>query len=242
MLCAFIGWLFIPFNDLGSLITINLPIMFLLAVSSIGVYGIIFAGWASNSQYPFLGSLRSTAQMISYELVMGIVILCICLLSESFSLVDIVEAQRDIWFFFVQSPIFFIFLFAAVAETNRPPLDEAEAESEIVSGYNTDFGAVGFTIFFISEYSNVILMSAMMVVLFFGGWLPPMFLSSFSTPLWCSFWFSIKTICVMSLFVWARASFPRLRYDQLMTLTWKRLLPLALSCLVAVAIAVWITR
>lgn len=244
MLSGFIGWLFIPFNDFGSLLTINLPIMFILAVSSIGVYGIIFAGWSSNSQFPFLGALRATAQMISYELVMGIVILCLCILSQSFTLVGIVEAQRDIWFILVQLPIFFIFLFAAVAETNRPPLDHAEAESELVSGYNTEYGALGFTIFFIAEYANVILMSAMIVILFFGGWLPPFpmfdFLAELSTPAWCCFWFASKTILVMLLFVWVRACFPRIRYDQLMAFTWKTLLPLALGCLVAVAFGVWL--
>lgn len=244
MLSGFLGWLFIPFNNFGSLLVINLPIMFILAVSSIGAYGIIFAGWSSNSQFPFLGALRATAQMISYELVMGIVILCLCILSQSFTLVGIVEAQHDIWFILVQLPIFFIFLFAAVAETNRPPLDHAEAESELVSGYNTEYGALGFTIFFIAEYANVILMSAIIVILFFGGWMPPFpmfdFLAELSTPAWCCFWFASKTILVMLFFVWVRACFPRMRYDQLMAFTWKTLLPLSLSCLVAVAFGVWL--
>jgi NADH-quinone oxidoreductase subunit H len=221
MLC----WSLIPF-DYGIVISdINLGILFLFAFSSLGVYGIIMSGWASNSKYSFLGSLRSSAQFISYEISMGLLLVPIILISESFNISYIVLSQLDIFYFITFFPFFILFLITALAETNRVPFDLPEAESELVSGYNVEYSSIGFTFFFLAEYSNIILMSSIIVILFLGGWLP--FLSLFE--LTGSFYFSIKLLFIMFFFIWIRATLPRYRYDQLMFLGWKVILPLSLA-------------
>jgi NADH-quinone oxidoreductase subunit H len=220
MLC----WSLVPF-DYGIVISdINLGVLFLFAFSSLGVYGIIMSGWASNSKYSFLGSLRSSAQFISYEVSMGLLLVPIVLISESFNITSIVLSQLDIFYFVTLFPFFVLFLITALAETNRVPFDLPEAESELVSGYNVEYSSVGFTLFFLAEYSNIILMSSIIVFLFLGGWLPLFF--SFLAG---SFYFSIKLLFVMFFFVWVRATLPRYRYDQLMLLGWKVILPLSLA-------------
>jgi len=219
MLC----WSLIPF-DYGIVVSdINLGILFLFAFSSLGVYGIIMSGWASNSKYSFLGSLRSSAQFISYEISMGLLLIPIILISGSFNITSIVLSQFDIFYFITFFPFFILFLITALAETNRVPFDLPEAESELVSGYNVEYSSIGFTFFFLAEYSNIILMSSIIVILFLGGWLP------FFIGLSGSFYFSIKLLCVMFFFVWIRATLPRYRYDQLMLLGWKVILPLSLA-------------
>lgn len=219
MLC----WSLIPF-DYGIVISdINLGILFLFAFSSLGVYGIIMSGWASNSKYSFLGSLRSSAQFISYEISMGLLLIPIILVSGSFNITSIVLSQLDIFYFITFFPFFLLFLITALAETNRVPFDSPEAESELVSGYNVEYSSIGFTFFFLAEYSNIILMSSIIVILFLGGWLP------FFVNLSSSFFFSIKLLFVMFFFVWVRATLPRYRYDQLMLLGWKVILPLSLA-------------
>lgn len=219
MLC----WSLIPF-DYGIVISdINLGILFLFAFSSLGVYGIIMSGWASNSKYSFLGSLRSSAQFISYEISMGLLLIPIILVSGSFNITSIVLSQLDIFYFITFFPFFLLFLITALAETNRVPFDLPEAESELVSGYNVEYSSIGFTFFFLAEYSNIILMSSIIVILFLGGWLP------FFVSLSSSFFFSIKLLFVMFFFVWVRATLPRYRYDQLMLLGWKVILPLSLA-------------
>jgi NADH-quinone oxidoreductase subunit H len=220
MLC----WSLVPF-DYGIVISdINLGVLFLFAFSSLGVYGIIMSGWASNSKYSFLGSLRSSAQFISYEVSMGLLLVPLVLISESFNITSIVLSQLDIFYFVTLFPFFALFLITALAETNRVPFDLPEAESELVSGYNVEYSSVGFTLFFLAEYSNIILMSSIIVFLFLGGWLPLFF--SFLAG---SFYFSIKLLLVMFFFVWVRATLPRYRYDQLMLLGWKVILPLSLA-------------
>jgi NADH-quinone oxidoreductase subunit H len=220
MLC----WSLIPF-DYGIVISdINLGILFLFAFSSLGVYGIIMSGWASNSKYSFLGSLRSSAQFISYEISMGLLLVPIIMISESFNISNIVLSQLDIFYFITFFPFFILFLITALAETNRVPFDLPEAESELVSGYNVEYSSIGFTFFFLAEYSNIILMSSIIVILFLGGWLPFFFFN-----LTGSFFFSIKLLFVMFFFVWIRAILPRYRYDQLMFLGWKVILPLSLA-------------
>lgn len=220
MLC----WSLIPF-DYGIVISdINLGILFLFAFSSLGVYGIIMSGWASNSKYAFLGSLRSSAQFISYEISMGLLIVPVILISESFNISNIVLSQLDIYYFITFFPFFILFLITALAETNRVPFDLPEAESELVSGYNVEYSSIGFTFFFLAEYSNIILMSSIIVILFLGGWLPFLIVG-----LSGSFYFSIKLLFVMFFFVWVRATLPRYRYDQLMFIGWKVILPLSLA-------------
>jgi len=220
MLC----WSLIPF-DYGIVISdINLGILFLFAFSSLGVYGIIMSGWASNSKYAFLGSLRSSAQFISYEISMGLLIVPIVLISESFNISSIVLSQSSIYYFIPFFPFFILFLITALAETNRVPFDLPEAESELVSGYNVEYSSIGFTFFFLAEYSNIILMSSIIVILFLGGWLPFLFYG-----LAGSFYYSIKLLFIMFFFVWVRATLPRYRYDQLMFIGWKIILPLSLA-------------
>jgi NADH-quinone oxidoreductase subunit H len=219
MLC----WSLIPF-DFGIVISdINLGILFLFAFSSLGVYGIIMSGWASNSKYAFSGSLRSSAQFISYEISMGLLLIPIILVSESFNISNIVLCQSNIFFFIPFFPFFILFLITGLAETNRVPFDLPEAESELVSGYNVEYSSIGFTFFFLAEYSNIILMSSIIVILFLGGWLP------FFIEISGSFYFSIKLLFVMFFFIWIRATLPRYRYDQLMFLGWKVILPLSLA-------------
>lgn len=228
------GWGVIPFFNYGVLSDLNIGILYLFAISSLGVYGIILAGWSSNSRYAFLGALRSSAQMISYEVSMGLILMVILLYVGSLNLRSIILYQTDVWFIIPFFPFAVLFFVSILAETNRPPFDLPEAEAELVSGYNVEYSSVGFALFFIGEYSNVILMSSIFVVLFLGGWLPfPIFsfyfFSSFLyTNFFCVFFFSVKILFLLFIFIWVRASFPRYRYDQLMRLGWKIFLPFSL--------------
>ena len=225
---ALIAWAVIPFDAGVVLADINVGILYLFAISSLGVYGVIMAGWASNSKYPFLGALRSAAQMVSYEVSMGFVIITVVLFAGSLNLTDIVEAQRDGWFVFsLLLPMFVVFFISILAETNRSPFDLPEGESELVAGFFVEYSAMSFALFFLGEYANMILMSAMTALLFLGGWLPPIDIAPFN---WIPgpVWFAAKIALVLFCFLWVRATFPRFRYDQLMRLGWKVFLPLSL--------------
>lgn len=225
---SLIGWSVIPYDKYSLLADINLGILFLLAISSLGVYGIIMSGWSSNSKYAFLGGLRSTAQMVSYEVSLGFIITIIITCCGSFNLSLIIESQQNVWFVIPFFPLFLMFFTSALAETNRHPFDLPEAEAELVSGYNVEYSAMGFALFSLGEYSNMLLMSALNSILFFGGWLAPF---SFLTFIPGSLWFSIKICFFVLLFIVMRAALPRYRYDQLMGLGWKVFLPLSLSYL-----------
>jgi NADH-quinone oxidoreductase subunit H len=233
-LLSLISWPVIPITEYQVLANLNFGVLYLFAISSLGVYGIIIAGWSSNSKYAFLGSLRSAAQMISYEVSIGLIIISVLLCTGSLNLIDIVNAQKEIWFMFSLFPAFIMFFISALAETNRPPFDLPEAEAELVSGYNVEYSSMTFALFFLGEYSNIILMCSFIVVLFLGGWLPPTSLFLFKLfPQ--AFWFAIKVFLFLFAFIWVRASLPRYRYDQLMTLGWKVFLPLSLGWVVFVA-------
>ena len=225
---SLIGWSVIPYDKYSVLADINLGILFLLAISSLGVYGIIMSGWSSNSKYAFLGGLRSTAQMVSYEVSLGFIITIIITCCGSFNLSLIIESQKNIWFIIPFLPLFLMFFTSALAETNRHPFDLPEAEAELVSGYNVEYSAMGFALFSLGEYSNMLLMSALNSILFFGGWLAPLDILMFIPG---SFWFSIKICFFVLLFIVMRAALPRYRYDQLMGLGWKVFLPLSLAYL-----------
>ena len=226
---SLISWVVIPFGFGMFFTELNIGILYLLAISSLGVYGIIIGGWSSNSKYSFLGALRSTAQMISYELTIGFSILSVVICAKSLNLISIVLAQTTIWYCFPLFPLFLIFFIACLAETNRHPFDLPEAEAELVSGYNVEYSAMGFALFFLGEYSNMLLMSSLTSILFLGGWLAPFpFSIKFINFLPGSFWFSIKICFFIILFVVARAILPRYRYDQLMRLGWKIFLPFTL--------------
>jgi len=231
---ALVGWAVIPFDDGLVLADINVGVLYLFAISSLGVYGIIMAGWASNSKYAFLGALRSAAQMVSYEVSIGFVIITVLLCVGSLNLSDIVRAQEGLWFCIPLFPMFIIFFISALAETNRAPFDLPEAEAELVAGYNVEYSAMTFALFFLGEYANMILMSGMTTVLFLGGWLPLIDIEPFN---WIPgpIWFALKITAVLFVFIWVRATFPRFRYDQLMRLGWKVFLPLSLFAVVAVA-------
>ena len=231
---SLVAWAVIPFDVGIVLADINVGIMFLFAISSLGVYGIVMSGWASNSRYSFLGAMRSAAQMVSYEISMGFVIVTVLMCVGSLNLTAIVEAQRDVWFVFPLLPMAVVFFISTLAETNRHPFDLPEAEAEIVAGYQTEYSAMTFALFFLGEYANMILMSAMTAVLFLGGWLPPMDIAIFN---WLPgpIWFALKIVFLLFVFVWVRATFPRYRYDQLMRLGWKVFLPLSLFWLVLTA-------
>ena len=224
---AVVAWAVIPFDKGVVLADINVGILYLFAISSLGVYGIIMAGWASNSVYPFLGALRSAAQMVSYEVSIGFVIITVLLCVGSLNISDVVEAQRTVWFCIPLLPMFVIFFISGLAETNRAPFDLPEAEAELVSGYNVEYSSMTFALFFLGEYANMILMSAMTVILFLGGWLPPMDVAPLN---WIPgpIWFGLKIAFVLFCFLWIRATFPRYRYDQLMRLGWKVFLPFSL--------------
>lgn len=225
---SLIGWSVIPYDKYSLLADINLGILFLLAISSLGVYGIIMSGWSSNSKYAFLGGLRSTAQMVSYEVSLGFIITIIITCCGSFNLSLIIESQQNVWFIIPFLPLFLMFFTSALAETNRHPFDLPEAEAELVSGYNVEYSAMGFALFSLGEYSNMLLMSALNSILFFGGWLAPF---KFLTFIPGSFWFSTKICFFVLLFIVMRAALPRYRYDQLMGLGWKVFLPLSLAYL-----------
>ena len=233
-LLSLIAWAAIPFNPGVVVADLNLGILYIFAVSSLGVYGIITAGWSSNSKYAFLGCLRSAAQMVSYEVSIGLIIICVILCVGSLNLTDIVLAQRQVWFVIPLFPLCFLFFISCLAETNRDPFDLPEAEAELVAGYNVEYSSMGFALFFLGEYANMILMSSLCAILFFGGWLPPFDFILFH---WIpgGFWFAIKICFFLFCFVWIRAAFPRYRYDQLMTLGWKVFLPLSLAWVVFVA-------
>ena len=228
---ALIGWAVIPFDDGWVLADINVGILYLFAISSLGVYGVIMAGWASNSKYAFLGALRSAAQMVSYEISMGFVIVTVLLCVGSLNLTDIVLAQKDLWFVVPLLPMFVIFFVSTLAETNRAPFDLAETESEIVAGFFLEYSSLPFALFFLGEYANMILLSSITTILFLGGWLPIVDVAPFN---WIPgiFWFAGKVALLLFCFLWIRATFPRYRYDQLMRLGWKVFLPLSLGAVV----------
>ena len=228
---SLVGWAVIPFDNGIVLSNINVGILYLFAVSTLGVYGIIMSGWASNSMYAFFGSLRSAAQMISYEVSIGFIIISVLLSVGSLNLTDIVLAQKNIWFFIPHFPMMVIFFISTLAETNRAPFDLPEAEGELVSGYHVEYSSMPFALFFLGEYANIVLMSAMTVILFFGGWLPP-FNFDFFYIIPGYIWFFAKVSFFIFLFFWIRATFPRFRYDQLMRLGWKVFLPLSLFWLI----------
>jgi len=231
---AMVAWAVIPFGPGIVLANINVGILYLFAISSLGVYGIVMAGWASNSKYPFLGALRSAAQMVSYEVSIGFVIITVLLCVGSLNLSDIVLAQRHIWFAVPLLPMFVVFFISGLAETNRPPFDLPESESELVAGYFAEYSSMTFALFFLGEYGNMILVSATISILFLGGWLPLVDIAPFN---WIPgpIWFAAKICLVLFLFLWVRASFPRYRYDQLMRLGWKVFLPLSLLWVVLTA-------
>ena len=227
MTLALIAWAVIPFSEQLVLADINVGILYLFAVSSLGVYGIIMGGWASNSKYPFLGAIRSAAQMVSYEVSIGIIIINVLLCVGSLNLNDIVKAQQNLWFVIPLFPMFVIFFISALAETNRPPFDLPEAEAELVAGYQTEYSGMMYAMFWLGEYANILLMCAMGSILFLGGWLPPIDLFPFNLipgPLWMIF----KILFLFILFALVKAIVPRYRYDQLMKLGWKIFLPFSL--------------
>jgi NADH-quinone oxidoreductase subunit H len=231
---SMVAWAVIPFDKGMVLADINVGVLYLFAISSLGVYGIIMAGWASNSVYPFLGALRSAAQMVSYEVSIGFVMISVLMCVGSLNLSAIVEAQRTVWFAIPLLPMFVVFFISGLAETNRSPFDLPEAESELVAGYNVEYSSMPFALFMLGEYANIILMSSMTAVLFLGGWLPPMDIAPLN---WIPgpIWFAVKIAFVAFCFLWVRATFPRYRYDQLMRLGWKVFLPFSLIWLVLTA-------
>ncbi len=231
---AMLAWAVIPVDKGVVLSDINVGVLYLFAISSLGVYGIIIAGWASNSKYAFLGALRSAAQMVSYEVSIGLVIITVLLCVGSLNLSKIVEAQKTVWFVIPLLPMFVIYFISALAETNRSPFDLPEGESELVGGYFTEYSSMTFALFFLGEYANMILMSAMGSILFLGGWLPPFDIAPFN---WVPgpIWFVLKICVLLFGFLWVRATFPRFRYDQLMRLGWKIFLPFSLFYVVLVA-------
>lgn len=225
---ALINWSIMPFNLNAKVADLNLGILYILAISSLAVYGLILSGWSSNSQYAFLGALRSAAQMISYEISLALIILTTVILAQSLNLTTIVLTQYHIWFILPLFPAFLIFFISILAETSRPPFDLPEAEAELVSGYNLEYASMGFAFFFIAEYTNIIFMSFLTSILFLGGWLPPInLLFLFYLP--PILWLSCKTLFIIFAFIWIRAAFPRFRYDQLMSLTWRTFLPLSVA-------------
>ena len=235
---SLIAWAVIPFDSGWVLADINVGILYLFAISSLGVYGIIMAGWASNSKYAFLGALRSAAQMVSYEVAIGFVIITVLMCVGSLNLTDVVMAQQGggfwSWYWLPLFPMFIIFFISALAETNRHPFDLPEAEAELVSGYNVEYSAMTFALFFLGEYANMILMSGMTVILFMGGWLPPIDIAPFNLVPGI-IWFAAKIALCLFVFLWVRATFPRYRYDQLMRLGWKVFLPFSLLWVVLTA-------
>ncbi len=231
---ALVAWAVIPFDAGLVLADINVGILFLFAISSLGVYGILMAGWASNSKYAFLGAMRSAAQMVSYEVSMGLIIITVLLCAGSMNLSDIVEAQKTVWYVIPLFPMAVIFFVSTLAETNRHPFDLPEAEAELVAGYNVEYSSMTFALFFLGEYANMILMSAMTAILFLGGWLPPLDIAPFN---WIPgpVWFALKIAFCLFIFIWVRATFPRYRYDQLMRLGWKVFLPISLAAVAIVS-------
>jgi NADH-quinone oxidoreductase subunit H len=234
MTLALISWAVIPFSTTQVLADINVGILYLFAVSSLGVYGIIMGGWASNSKYPFLGAIRSAAQMVSYEVSIGVIIINVLLCVGSLNLNDIVMAQENLWFVIPLFPMFVIFFISALAETNRPPFDLPEAEAELVAGYQTEYSGMMYAMFWLGEYANILLMCAMGSVLFLGGWLSPIDLYPFNI-IPGVIWMIFKILFLFVLFALVKAIVPRYRYDQLMRLGWKIFLPLSLTWVVLTA-------
>jgi len=240
---AMIGWAVIPISKDFVIADINIGVLYLLAASSLGVYGVIIAGWASNSKYAFLGAIRSAAQMISYEVSIGLTMITVLIATQSLNLREIVLAQQimPLYLQILLLPMMVVFFISILAETNRHPFDLPEAEAELVAGYNVEYSSIAFALFFLGEYANMILMSAMNVILFMGGWLPPFGLTILN---WVPgfIWFALKVALCLFVFIWVRASLPRYRYDQLMRLGWKVFLPLSLLWVVLIATIVFFTR
>jgi NADH-quinone oxidoreductase subunit H len=234
MTLALIAWAVIPFSATQVLADINVGVLYLFAVSSLGVYGIIMGGWASNSKYPFLGAIRSAAQMVSYEVSIGVIIINVLLCVGSLNLNDIVIAQKNLWFVIPLFPMFVIFFISALAETNRPPFDLPEAEAELVAGYQTEYSGMMYAMFWLGEYANILLMCAMGSILFLGGWLSPIDMYPF-TFVPGAIWLILKILLLFILFALVKAIVPRYRYDQLMRLGWKVFLPLSLTWVVLTA-------
>jgi len=231
---ALMGWAVIPFSETFVVANLNVGVTYLLASSSLGVYGVIIAGWASNSKYAFLGAIRSSAQMISYEVSIGLIIISVVLCAGSLNLSEIVLAQKNQWYIFPMFPMFLLFFISALAETNRHPFDLPEAESELVAGYNVEYSSMPFSMFFLGEYANMILISAFASILFLGGWLPP-FDCDFCNAIPGFVWLCAKIFILLFCFIWVRATLPRYRYDQLMRLGWKVFLPLSLIWVIGTA-------
>jgi NADH-quinone oxidoreductase subunit H len=240
---AIVGWAVIPFDKGVVLADINVGVLYIFAISSLAVYGIIIAGWASNSKYAFLGAIRSSAQMISYEVSMGLVIVCVLMVSGSLNLTEIVESQRNRPFFIdlLLLPMSVVFFISVLAETNRHPFDLVEAEAELVAGYHVEYSSMGFAMFFLGEYANMMLVSSVTTILFFGGYLPP-FNLEFLSFVPGFIWFALKVSFLLFCFIWIRATTPRYRYDQLMRVGWKFFLPLTLFWLILIACVVFYTK
>lgn len=221
--CSIMLWVVIPFGEGKVLIDFPFSLLYLLAVSSLSVYGIIFSGWSSNSKYAFLGGLRSAAQMISYEVCIGFIFIVMIMMSDSFNLVDVVINQTHVWFILPLFPLWLVFFVSALAETNRAPFDLPEAEAELVAGYNVEYSSIAFALFFLAEYGNIVLMSSLLTLFFWGGWLPLPFFNFIPDFIL----FALKVTIHVFIFVWIRAAFPRYRYDQLMKLGWKVLMPIS---------------
>ncbi len=231
---ALIGWAVIPFSENFVVANLNIGVLYLLATSSLGVYGIIIAGWASNSKYAFLGAIRSSAQMISYEVSIGLIVISVVLMAGSLNLSEIVLAQKNGWYVFSMFPMFVLFFASALAETNRHPFDLPEAEAELVAGYNVEYSSMAFAMFFLGEYANMILISSVASILFLGGWLP-ICNHPFCMAIPGFVWLMLKVIFLLFCFIWVRATLPRYRYDQLMRLGWKVFLPISLLWVIGVA-------
>jgi NADH-quinone oxidoreductase subunit H len=234
MFLALSAWAVIPFDEGWAVADINLGILYVLAISSLGVYGVIMGGWASNSKYPFLGALRSAAQMVSYEVSIGLVIITVLLCVGSLNLTDIVLAQKNIWFCVPLFPMFVVFFISALAETNRPPFDLPEAESELVAGFMVEYSSTPYVVFMIGELANIVLMCAMTTILFLGGWMPPIDIAPFNMVPGV-IWFTLKLCLMFFMFAMVKAMVPRYRYDQLMRLGWKIFLPFSLVWVVLTA-------
>ena len=231
---ALLTWAVIPFGPGLVLADLNVGLLYMFAVSSLGVYGVIMAGWSSNSKYAFLGALRSAAQMVSYEVSLGLILITVLLCVGSLNLSEIVNAQQTVWFGLPLFPLMLLFFISCLAETNRAPFDLPEAEAELVAGYNVEYSSMGFALFFLGEYANMIVMSSLCAIMFLGGWLPPLNLSIlYWVP--SGFWLGVKVVFFLFGFVWVRAAFPRYRYDQLMRIGWKVFLPLSLAWVLLVA-------
>lgn len=224
LIVAMVIWVFIPFSDLNYIVNFDFSLLFVYSISSISVYGIIGAGWSSNSKYAFLGSLRSAAQLISYEISIGLLLLPVAVCSNSFNLIEIVEQQRNVWYCIPLLPICVLFFVSLLAETNRSPFDLPEAEAEIVAGYNVEYSSLTFALFFLAEYSNMLWLSFIMSICFFGGWLSPVSFIPDST-----LWLILKALFVCFMIIKVRANYPRYRYDQLMNLGWKIILPFSIA-------------